>query len=73
MFEHDAVTTVMLRLEPSWSTRNPNYPPDDFINTGVVLNCDTAMKFLWIVLKSLKDRPAEYFRQFPPPNQQCVW
>lgn len=71
--EKEVINTVMLRLEPNWSTRNVNFSPLDFICSGVILNCDTALKLLWILLRSLKTYSEESLKKLKPLDQQSLW
>lgn len=73
LIEKEVVNVIMLRLEPNWSTRNRNFPPSDFINSGSIPNCDTALKLLWVLLASLKSRSVEFLKTIKPPDQQSMW
>lgn len=63
----------MLRLEPNWYIRNQNFPPSDFISPDIILNCDIALKFLWILLRSLKNCSTEFLKKIKPVDLQSLW
>lgn len=73
MVENEAVNTVMMRLEPNWSSRNRNFPPDDFVHQDLILNCDVALKVLWLLLSSLKASSTKFLQKIKPPDQQNMW
>lgn len=66
-----AIDYLMLRMEPTWKTRNRKFPPQNTSNN--VLNYSYSMKLLWLLTDSLKVHPKKSFNRDHLPSLDSLW